>query len=96
MCKTLYGGEHIIWTGSIAFGKIRAGLHGSGGPKIGEVTCVGSADLSCKRDQSKMREHMGRQVTTPMRDTSPTSCPPLLCKQALKNIYAQPTYLPKK
>ena len=63
MCKTLYGGEYIIWTGSIAFEEIRACLHGGGGPRIGEVRYGGSPHLSCKRDQSKMREHMGRQVT---------------------------------
>ena len=30
---------------------LRAYLHGSGGPQIGEVTCGGSPHLLCKRDQ---------------------------------------------
>ena len=32
---------------------LRAYLHGSGGPQIGEVTCGGSPHLLCKRDQIK-------------------------------------------
>ena len=43
----------------------RACLHGGGGPQIGEVTCEGSPHLSCKRDQIKMRDNMGRRVTLP-------------------------------
>ena len=53
---------------------------GSGGPQIGEVTCVGSPHLSCKHDQIKMRDYMNRRVTPPKRVTSPTWGPP----QALK------------
>ena len=33
--------------------KLRACLHGGGGPQVGEVTCDGSPYLSCKRDQIK-------------------------------------------
>ena len=41
----------------------RACLHGGGEPQLGEVTCGGSPHLSCKRDQIKMRDYMGRWVT---------------------------------
>ena len=41
----------------------RACLHGGGGPQIGEVTCGGSPQLSCKRDQIKMRHCVDRRVT---------------------------------
>ena len=34
------------------------GLHGGGGPQIGEVTRGGSPNLSCKRDQIKKRKIM--------------------------------------
>ena len=57
--------------------KLRACLHGGGGPQIGEVTCNGSPHLSCKRDQIKMRDYMDRRVT------SPTWGPPPPCKQTL-------------
>ena len=58
--------------------------------KVGEVTllhgatCVSlqsliwSPHLSCKRDQIKMKDYMGRQVTPPRRVTSPTSEVPQL------------------
>ena len=36
-----------------------------GGPQIGEVTCGGSPQLSCKRDQIKTRDYMVRWVTPP-------------------------------
>ena len=36
----------------------------AGGPQI-EVTCGGSAHLSCSRDQIKMRNYMDRRVTSP-------------------------------
>ena len=62
---------------------MRACLHGGGGPQIGEVTCGGSPHLSCKRDQIKMRDYMGRRVTSPKRVISPTWGPPPPCKQAL-------------
>ena len=65
--------------------KLRACLHGGGGPQIGEVTCGGSPHLSCKRDQIKVRDYMDRRVTPPKRVTSPTWGPPPRCKQALKN-----------
>ena len=35
--------------------RLRACLHGGGGPQVGEVTCGGSPHLSCKRNQIKMR-----------------------------------------
>ena len=62
--------------------KIRACLHG-GGAQVGEVTNGGSPQLSCERDQIKMRDYMDRRVTTPKRVTSPTWAPPPSCKQAL-------------
>ena len=46
------------------------------GQRIREVTCGGSPHLSCKRDQIKMRDYMGRRVTPPKRVTSPTWVPP--------------------
>ena len=51
---------------------------GRPGYRIGE-----SPQLSCKRDQIKMRDYMDRRFTPPKRVTSPTwgSAPP--CKQAL-------------
>ena len=63
--------------------KLRACLRGSGVPQIGEVTCGGSPQLSCKRDQIKMRDYMDRWVTPPKRVTSPTWGPPPPYKQAL-------------
>ena len=64
--------------------RLKACLHGSGGPQIGEVTCGGSPHLLCKRDQIKMRDSMDRQVTSPKQVTSPTWGPPPPCKQALR------------
>ena len=58
-------------------------LHGRGGPLSGEVTCSGSSNLSCTRDQIKLRDYMGRRVTPPNRVTSPTWGAPPPCKQAL-------------
>ena len=60
--------------------KLRACLHGGGGPQIGEVTCGGSPHLSCKRDQIKIRDYMIRWVT------SPTWGPPPPCKQTLSKV----------
>ena len=40
--------------------RLRACLHGGGGPQVGEVTCGGSPHLSCKRDQIKMRDYYGQ------------------------------------
>ena len=34
---------------------LRACLHQSGGPLVGEVRCGGSPHLSCKRDQIKIK-----------------------------------------
>ena len=62
----------------------RAGLHGGGGPQLGEVTFGGSPHLTCKRDQIKIRDYMDRRVTPPKRVISPTWGPPPPCKQALK------------
>ena len=43
--------------------KLRACLHGGGGPQIGEVTSDWSPQLSCKRDQIKTRDYVDRRVT---------------------------------
>ena len=43
---------------------VRAGLHGGGGPWIGEVTCAPRVTTH-KRDQIKMRDYMDRRVTPP-------------------------------
>ena len=64
--------------------RLKACLHGGGGPQLGEVTCGGSPHLSCKRDQVKMRDYMDRWVTPPKQVTSPTWGPPPPCKQALR------------
>ena len=40
----------------VAFSGLRACLHGSEGPQVGEVTRGGSPYLACKRDQIKMRD----------------------------------------
>ena len=44
----------------------------------------GSPHLSCKRDQIKMRDYMGRRVNLSKWVTMPTWGPPPPCKQALK------------
>ena len=53
------------------FLRVRACLHGSRGPQVGEVICGRSPHLSCKRDQIKMRDYMDRQVTPPSWGTLP-------------------------
>ena len=63
--------------------RIRARLHGGGGPQIGEVICGGLPHLTCKRDQIRMRDYMDRRVTPTKRVTSPTLGPSLPCKQVL-------------
>ena len=45
------------------FCQLRTCLHGGGGPQIGEVTCEGSPHLSCKRNQTKIRDYVDRRVT---------------------------------
>ena len=67
----------------VLLGRLRACLHGGGGPQVGEVKYGGSPHLSCKRDQIKMRDYMDKRVTPPKRVTSPTWGPPPPCKQAL-------------
>ena len=44
---------------------LRACLHGGGGPQVGEVKFGGSPHLSCKRDQTKMRDYVDRRDTPP-------------------------------
>ena len=66
--------------------RLRACLHGGGGPQVGEVKYGGSPHLSCKRDQIKMRDHMDKRVTPPKRVISPTWGPSPPCKQALTNV----------
>ena len=51
---------------------LKACLHEGGGPPVGEVKYGGSAHLSCRRDQIKMRDYMDKRVTPPKRITSPT------------------------
>ena len=52
--------------------KLRACLHGGGGPQAGEVKCGVSPHQSCKLDQNKMRDYMDGWVTPPKRVTSST------------------------
>ena len=65
---------------------LRACLHEGGGPQVGEVTCGGLPQLTCKRDHIKMRDCMDRRVTPPKRVTSPTWGSPPPCKQALREF----------
>ena len=64
--------KSAFWNKIILWSHFRACVHGGGGPQIGEVTCLGSPHLSCKRDRIKMRDYMDRRVTPPKRVTSPT------------------------
>ena len=57
--------------------EVRACLHEGEGPQIGEVTCGGSPQLSCKRDQMEMRDNMTGGLPPP------NWGPPPPCKQAL-------------
>ena len=66
---------------STAGWKLRACLHGGGGPHLGEVTCGGSPHLSCKRNQNE--RICGQAGYPPKRVTSPSWGPPPPCKQAL-------------
>ena len=43
---------------------LRACLHGGRGAQIGEVTCSGLPNLTCKRDQIEMRDYVDRWVPT--------------------------------
>ena len=56
--------------------RLRACLHGGGGPQTGEVTCGGLPHLSSKHDQIETRDYMNRRVTPPKRFTSPNWGPP--------------------
>ena len=67
---------------------LRVCLHEGGGPQVGEVTCGGLPQPTCKRDHIKMRDCMDRRVTPPKRVTSPTWGLPPLCKQALSPMYS--------
>ena len=64
--------------------RLRARLHGGGGPQISEETRGRSPHLSCKHDQIKMRDYMDRWVTPSKQVTSPTCGPSPPCKLALK------------
>ena len=46
---------------------LRACLHEGGGPQVGEVTCGGLPQSTCKRDHIKTRDCMDRRVTPPKR-----------------------------
>ena len=46
----------------------------------------GSPHLPCKRDQTKMRNDMNRQVTPPKRVTPPTWGPHPPCKRTLSGL----------
>ena len=65
--------------------RLRACLHGGGGPQIGEVTCGGSPHLSGKRDQIKMRDYVDRWLPTKVGSLTYLGSP-TLCKQALRMI----------
>ena len=76
--------------------RLRACLHGGGGPQVVEVTRLGgvthlsiqtliwSPHLSCKGDQIKIRDYMARWVTLPKLAASPAWGPQPPCKQALR------------
>ena len=61
-------------------------FNGGGGPQTSEVKYGGSPYLSCKHNQSRMRDYMDRRVTPPKRVTSPTWGLPPPCKQALSLV----------
>ena len=65
---------------------LKAYLHRGGGPQIGEVTRGGSPQVSCYRDQMKMRDYMDRRVSPPKRGSSPSWGPPPSCKHALTSF----------
>ena len=74
---------------------LKACLHGSGGPQVGEVTRLSGVTrpsiqsiicpphLQCTRDQIEMRYYMDKWVTPPKRVTLPTWSHPPPCKKAL-------------
>ena len=64
---------------------LRACLRVGGGPQVVQVRCGGLPQVSCKREQIKMRDYMQMQVAPAKRVTSPTTAggPPPPCKQAL-------------
>ena len=68
-----------LYQNSYLAAKLRACLHGGGGPQTSEVTCGGSPHLPYKHNQIKMRDYMDRRVTPPKRITSPTWGPPPPC-----------------
>ena len=70
--------------------RLRACLHGSEGPQIGEVTCGGSPHLLSKRDEIKMRDYMDRRLTSPTWRLLPP------CKQALRQLEPAHTITQKK
>ena len=65
------------------YGFLRACLYQGGGPQVGEVTCGGLPQLTCKRDHIKMRDYMDRRDTPPKQVTSPIWGTPPPCKQDL-------------
>ena len=55
------------------------------GPQVGEVTRGWSPNLSCERDQIKMRGYLDRRVTTPPKRVTSLAWGLITpCKQALK------------
>ena len=55
-----FSGLPLYQKNSYLAAKLRAFLHGSGGPQTSEVTYGGSPHLSCKHNQIKMRDLYGR------------------------------------
>ena len=45
--------------------RLRACLHGGGGPQVGAGNMWWVTPLTCKRDEIKMRDHMDRRVNPP-------------------------------
>ena len=66
--------------------QLRACSHEGGKPQVREVTCGGLPNLTCKRDDIKMRDKMKRWVTPPKRVTLRIWGTPLSCKQALSHF----------
>ena len=83
--KTILSGDYSgqIFAVTQVF-RFRACLHGGGGPQVREInhlvgvtrlsieSLIWSPHPSCKRNQIKMRDEMGRRVTLPKHVTSPT------------------------
>ena len=68
---------------------LRTRLHGGRGAQVGEVARGVSPHLSCKRDQTKVRDYMDRRDTPPKAVTTPALGLPPPCKQGLILLFME-------